>query len=679
MSRIRANNISDAQGTGAPTFSKGIVATGVVTALNFVGDGSGLTHVTSTGVGVQIMHDDIQVGTAATINFGSNTDVSPIRNGIVTVSSVDTNTTYTLPVSDDGSGNAQVTLTGSDSSTDQVLITAGSNVTFGSISGGGFTINASAGGGADLAANNLIVSGVSTLGVVTGATYYGNGAGITVLNASNLSSGTVPDGRFPAVLPAVSGQNLTNLPGGITTSNVSTNTLVVSGVSTLGTVNATAILASQFYGDGSGLTNLSGVSTENVSTNTLVVTGVSTLGVVTASVYYGDASGLTNIPTGPTGPTGPVGPTGAASTVAGPTGPDGPAGPPGPAGPTGAASTVAGPTGPTGPAGPPGGSGSGGNVGLGSTSIILLSAPKYNFGVGSTATGNPNATPTNICRNVSIGEFAGSNLQQGSRNNVFIGQYAGCGTLENSTDNNMFGQYAGCSNDDGQNNNFFGQYAGKSNARGNDNNFFGSRAGCRNICGSDNNYLGGYAGWSGNCSFNNMFGFTAGMGVTDGRNNNFFGCGAGKCGTTGSHNNLFGCRAGYYNNGSNNTMFGQYAGYSNNSGSHNTFIGQSAGCSVQTGSNNFIVGNISGTSALSDTIILGTGNTSRLTMNPSGAVFPGIVTATSFSGEVTIEGTAPPSNTSTGTAGDIRITSDYIYVCVATDTWKRVQIYGQAW
>lgn len=33
-------------------------------------------------------------------------------------------------------------------------------------------------------------------------------------NASNLASGTVPDARFPATLPAVSGANLTNLPGG---------------------------------------------------------------------------------------------------------------------------------------------------------------------------------------------------------------------------------------------------------------------------------------------------------------------------------------------------------------------------------------------------------------------------------------------------------------------------------
>ena len=35
------------------------------------------------------------------------------------------------------------------------------------------------------------------------------------LNASNLTSGTVPDARFPAILPAVSGANLTNIPVGI--------------------------------------------------------------------------------------------------------------------------------------------------------------------------------------------------------------------------------------------------------------------------------------------------------------------------------------------------------------------------------------------------------------------------------------------------------------------------------
>ena len=41
------------------------------------------------------------------------------------------------------------------------------------------------------------------------------------------------------------------------------------------------------------------------------------------------------------------------------------------------------------------------------------------------------------------------------------------------------------------------------------------------------------------------------------------------------------------------------------------------------------------------------------------------------SGEVTLEGTAPTTATDPGTAGDIRYDADYVYVCVATDTWKR--------
>lgn len=41
-----------------------------------------------------------------------------------------------------------------------------------------------------------------------------SGANLTNLNASNLGSGTIPDARFPAALPAVSGANLTSLPAG---------------------------------------------------------------------------------------------------------------------------------------------------------------------------------------------------------------------------------------------------------------------------------------------------------------------------------------------------------------------------------------------------------------------------------------------------------------------------------
>jgi hypothetical protein len=47
--------------------------------------------------------------------------------------------------------------------------------------------------------------GAVVTGVTTSTSFSGN------LNATQLSTGTVPDARFPATLPAVSGANLTNL------------------------------------------------------------------------------------------------------------------------------------------------------------------------------------------------------------------------------------------------------------------------------------------------------------------------------------------------------------------------------------------------------------------------------------------------------------------------------------
>lgn len=47
--------------------------------------------------------------------------------------------------------------------------------------------------------------------VIYGDLFDGSGASLTALNATQLTSGTVPDARFPATLPALSGVNLTAL------------------------------------------------------------------------------------------------------------------------------------------------------------------------------------------------------------------------------------------------------------------------------------------------------------------------------------------------------------------------------------------------------------------------------------------------------------------------------------
>ena len=66
------------------TVSGGIFAAGIVTATQFIGDGSGLTGVTAAGSGVEIQNNGSSVGTAATINFASNVTAS-VTDGVATI------------------------------------------------------------------------------------------------------------------------------------------------------------------------------------------------------------------------------------------------------------------------------------------------------------------------------------------------------------------------------------------------------------------------------------------------------------------------------------------------------------------------------------------------------------------------------------------------------------------
>ena len=58
--------------------------------------------------------------------------------------------------------------------------------------------------------------GAVVTGVTTSTSFDGSGASLTNLNATQLTSGTIPDARFPAALPALDGSALTdlNIPAG---------------------------------------------------------------------------------------------------------------------------------------------------------------------------------------------------------------------------------------------------------------------------------------------------------------------------------------------------------------------------------------------------------------------------------------------------------------------------------
>ena len=145
--------------------------------------------------------------------------------------------------------------------------------------GGGLTVTGHAGIG------SLTVTGVSTLGIVTGATYYGSGANLTLTGADG--SG------LTGVVTTLNGADGSGLTGVVTTLTGADGS-GLTGITTLISAGSNITVTTN-----AGITTISSTAagvgtTSNVSTNTLVVSGVSTLGVVTGATYYGNASYITH-------------------------------------------------------------------------------------------------------------------------------------------------------------------------------------------------------------------------------------------------------------------------------------------------------------------------------------------------------------------------------------------------
>ena len=103
---------------------------------------------------------------------------------------------------------------------DQILLQGASGSTLASFSNGGSaTLSYSNTGRLSTTGTGVAVTGelTATGNITASGNVNGNGQNLTNLNASALASGTVPDARFPATLPAVNGSALTN----INASNVS--------------------------------------------------------------------------------------------------------------------------------------------------------------------------------------------------------------------------------------------------------------------------------------------------------------------------------------------------------------------------------------------------------------------------------------------------------------------------
>ena len=175
MSRVRANQFTDKAGTGSPTFTKGAIVTGVITATSFSGSGANLTGIDATALKDSGGNVKVQANPTGAVVTGVLTATT--FNGNVTGSITGGNVTA---VDGSFSGNVSIakTLTYEDvKNVDSVgLITARSGIYVGPSTGIGVTIKTN--GQAQFA------------GVVTATAFSGDGSGLSgVISGVEVKSG----------------------------------------------------------------------------------------------------------------------------------------------------------------------------------------------------------------------------------------------------------------------------------------------------------------------------------------------------------------------------------------------------------------------------------------------------------------------------------------------------------
>jgi plastocyanin len=269
-----ANGVATVANTGVIDIEAG---TGIS-----VSDSSGTFTVSNTGI------LDIQAGTGITLT--SSQGVFTINSSaaagdlVFSTNTVDLSTGTEIIFLPDVSFSSDVTLGGSITFSDNTVQTTatvqgppGPEGPPGSTGSGSGDVSSVLGGYTDNAivrysgtsGNNIknSAASINDSGVITAVGFSGVGSSLTALNATQLTSGTVPDARFPATLPAASGANLTALNATQLTS---------------GTVPDARFPATLPATSGVNLTNLNAT---NLSSGTIPVVRLGTAGTRDATTF----------------------------------------------------------------------------------------------------------------------------------------------------------------------------------------------------------------------------------------------------------------------------------------------------------------------------------------------------------------------------------------------------------
>jgi hypothetical protein len=179
---------------------------------------------------------------------------------------------------------------------------------------------------------------------------------------------------------------------------------------------------------------------------------------------------------------------------------------------------------------------------------------------------------------------------------------------------------------------------------------------------------------SGNC----LYGHQSGKTMTSAQSCSCYGVFSGAAITTGLANSLYGASAGIkIEDGTHNAVFGGAAGSEIIGGNRNTCLGGLSGQGIITASNCVFLGYSAGKSHLD-----AGGAALYIANGDDGGAYANtwLYGDSSYNvhlknGHLILTNTHTPASASaTGTAGQVAWDADYIYICIATDTWKRVAI-----
>ena len=311
-------------GTGNENYNVGVVTATTLNASQFVGDGSGLTGVVAEGTGIVIQEEGSSVGTAGTINFIGAGVTATLADGIASVEITSSGSSY-------ANSDVDTHLNVGTASTSEVLSWNGSDYDWVVQSGSGTEISnivedttPQLGGNLDVNGNYITgTGGANITGVVTATRFESTSAGTPTIdspNNLNINAVTVAISTDLTVGGNVTASQFVGDGSGLT-GVVSQGTGIViqeegSSVGTAGTINfiGTGVTATLSNGIASveitsgistatlqtitdaGATTNNHLSIESLSlTGALTGVGITVTGIVTATSFSGSGSALTGL------------------------------------------------------------------------------------------------------------------------------------------------------------------------------------------------------------------------------------------------------------------------------------------------------------------------------------------------------------------------------------------------